>query len=42
MVLVLREAEAEDDRPEPLALDHPDGRLNLGNARRVSASCKIV
>lgn len=39
-MLVLREAEAEDDRPEPLALDHPDGRLNLEDACQVSVSQK--
>ena len=29
MVLVLRVAEAADNQPEALALDHPDGRLTL-------------
>ena len=29
VVLVLRVAEAADDRPEALALAHPDGRLTL-------------
>ena len=29
VVLVLRVAEAADNQPEALALDHPDGRLTL-------------
>ena len=29
VVLVVRVAEAADDRPEALVLDHPDGRLTL-------------